>query len=204
MWRKYREEDMRMRKFLLLGFILFLIIVTGCTGQQDRSVIEIEMFNPDGDVLGTAKLKEQPDAVEIKLTLEGLTPGLHGIHVHEYPKCEGPDFKSAGSHLDPEGKQHGLMNPEGAHLGDLPNLSADGDGVVDLKLMLPAATLYDGKNSILKEEGTSLIIHSGQDDGVSQPAGNAGERVACGKITLKEADKKDKASDPVEKGEEKE
>ncbi|MBO8156729.1 MAG: superoxide dismutase family protein [Bacillaceae bacterium] len=161
------------------------------------------MYNAAGDSLGTAKLTEQSDGVQIKLKLEGLTPGFHAIHVHEFPKCEGPDFKSAGNHFNPDSKKHGLMHPEGSHLGDLPNIEVGGDGTVDAEMMINKATLKDGKNSLLSGEGTSLIIHAGQDDGVSQPAGNAGERIACGKIQLEEADKDDEPQNPAETGEEK-
>lgn len=165
------------------------------------------MYNGDGDMVGTATLNEMPDGVQIKLKIEGLTPGLHGIHVHEFAKCEGPDFKSAGNHLNPEGKEHGLMHPEGAHLGDLPNIEADGSGNVDTELMIAGATLMDGKNSILRGEGTSLVIHDSQDDGVSQPAGNSGERMICGEIlsdpdTGTETEDEDTPSDPTENNEE--
>src|SRR5699024_2852081 len=97
---------------------------------------------------------EHPDGVNVKIKIEGLAPGFHGVHIHEYAKCEGPDFKSAGNHLNPEGKEHGLMHPDGAHLGDLPNVEADSSGLVEAELMLANATLLEGKKSILRGEGT--------------------------------------------------
>ncbi len=140
----------------------------------------------------------------VQIKVEGLEPGLHGVHIHEYPKCEAPDFKSAGNHFDPEGKEHGLMHPDGSHLGDMPNLEIEGDGTTDVEFELPGVTLMDGEKSLLREEGTSIIIHSGQDDGVSQPSGESGERIVCGIISLEEAGEEEKPTDPTESNEEKE
>ncbi|KGP72059.1 superoxide dismutase family protein [Pontibacillus yanchengensis] len=192
-----------MRKTLsLFGLAAGLLLIAGCN-TQNRSALEIEMYNNSDDSLGTATLTEGPDGVNIKLSLTGLTPGLHGIHVHEFPKCESPDFKSAGGHLNPDGKEHGLMDPKGAHLGDMPNIEADEDGTVKAEVSVKGATLKDGKKSLLRNDGTSLIIHEGVDDGLTQPAGDAGERVACGKIQVAEAQKQDTPSDPSQDGDEK-
>ncbi|AXI09846.1 superoxide dismutase [Oceanobacillus zhaokaii] len=160
------------------------------------------MFNASADMVGTATLNEQPDGIKIKLKLEGLEPGFHGIHVHEFPKCDGPDFSSAGNHLNPEGKEHGLMHPDGPHLGDLPNVEADGAGAVDIELMLAGATMKEGNKSILSGEGTSLIVTEGQDDGVSQPSGDSGTRIICGEITAgSKTDTEGSPSDPTENNE---
>lgn len=171
-----------MRKIIILSIIL----LTACVGVQDDTSKEIAMHDAAGDKLGTAELREDPEGVSIKLDLEGLTPGFHAIHVHEFPKCDPPNFTSAGEHFDPDGKEHGLMNAKGAHLGDLPNIEVDAAGKVDVELVLPEATLLDGKNSLIQNEGTSLIVHEAQDDGVSQPSGDSGERILCGKITAEE------------------
>src|SRR5699024_53933 len=165
-----------------LWMIVLLFVWLAACQANGASPRTIDMYNASGDMIGTAALAEQADGVQVKLELEGLDPGFHGIHVHEYPKCEGPDFKSAGSHFNPEGKEHGLMHPDGSHLGDLPNVEADSDGRVEEEVMLNDATLLEGKKSILRGDGTSLVIHSDQDDGVSQPGGDAGERIACGEI----------------------
>ena len=166
-------------------FCLFIIFLTACTSNADEALQEVAMLNADGDKLGTATLTEEAEGVGIKLKLEGVEPGWHGIHVHEFAKCEAPDFTSAGNHFNPEDNEHGLMNPEGPHLGDLPNVEADGDGKIDVELELPEATLLDGKNSLTREDGTSLILHDSPDDGYTQPSGDSGERIACGKITAK-------------------
>ncbi|RYG74506.1 superoxide dismutase family protein [Lentibacillus lipolyticus] len=184
--------------------MIVLIILTACQADNDETSRTVEMYNDSDDMIGTAKLTEAEGGVNVKLKLEGLEPGYHGIHVHEYPKCDAPDFKTAGNHLNPTGKQHGLMHPEGAHLGDLPNLEADSGGLVDAELMLPEATLLDGKKSLLNGEGTALIIHEGQDDGVSQPGGNSGARVACGLIAKDEKKTSETPTDPTNFNEEQE
>ncbi|MRH44766.1 superoxide dismutase family protein [Aquibacillus halophilus] len=189
-------------KFFSICIVIFFLLLTSCQ-EQERTPLEVSMYNGNDDSIGTATLSEQPDGVKIKLSVEGLEPGLHGIHVHEFPECEGPDFKSAGNHLDTEGNEHGLMHPEGAHLGDLPNIEVGEDGTVETELVLSGATLMDEKNSILQNDGTALIIHEKQDDGVSQPAGDAGSRIACGTISLDE-NKSEPPTDPTESNEEEE
>ncbi|WP_430784601.1 superoxide dismutase family protein [Virgibacillus flavescens] len=186
-------------RYLLI--VLFSLALIGCQSNA-RTTLEVDMYNAASDKVGTATFNEEPGGVSIKLKVEGLSPGLHGIHVHEFPKCEGPDFKSAGSHFNPEGKDHGLLITDGPHTGDLPNVEADDEGIVDVELMLAEATLLEGKTSLLKGGGKSLIIHSGVDDGISQPSGDSGERLVCGKIMSK-AEAKDKSSDPTENEEEK-
>ncbi|MFD2760710.1 superoxide dismutase family protein [Lentibacillus juripiscarius] len=189
-----------MRVFVMIAMIL----LTACQAPDEETSRTVEMYNTSGDMIGTAKLTEAEGGVNVKLKLEGLEPGYHGIHVHEYARCDGPDFKTAGNHLNPTGNQHGRMHPEGAHLGDLPNLEADSGGLVDAELMLPEATLLDGKKSLLKGEGTSLVIHEGQDDGISQPGGNSGARIACGLIAEEEQKTSETPTDPTNFNEEQE
>lgn len=180
----------------IIPLLLLVIFMGACKGDV-HTAKEVQMFNASGDMVGTAKLSEQSEGVQIKIKIEGLTPGFHGIHVHEYGKCEGPDFKSSGNHLNPDGKEHGLMHPEGAHLGDLPNILADEKGEVDAELELAEATLLSGKKSILEGEGTSLIVTADQDDGVSQPGGDSGERIICG-IIADEEELIESPTDPTE------
>nr|WP_040513757.1 superoxide dismutase family protein [Gracilibacillus halophilus] len=180
-----------------------LLILVGCQAEE-RSPLDVRLYNTDDDAIGTATFKEEADKVTVKVKVEGLEQGLHGIHIHEYPKCDAPDFQTAGNHFNPEGSEHGLMHPDGAHLGDMPNIEVEADGTADAELELPGATLMDGNKSLLRESGTSIIIHSSQDDGVSQPAGNAGERIVCGIISLDEATQDEKPSDPTETNEDKE
>jgi len=167
-----------MKKWLTLGIVGILV---GCA-QENPTKVEVEMHNSDSDSVGTITISEQADGVELELDLNGLSPGEHAIHFHNVGSCEPPDFISAGDHLNPDEAEHGLMNPNGAHLGDLPNIIADEAGVVTGTLKAKA-TLKDNKDSLVTRDGTSLVIHANVDDGMSQPAGNAGERIACGVIS---------------------
>ncbi|WP_181349516.1 superoxide dismutase family protein [Thalassobacillus sp. CUG 92003] len=184
---------MRLLKYKVV--IVCIIVLSGCQSPS-RSPLDVGMYNPDGDMIGTATFKEASGGVEIALSAEGMDTGFHAVHIHEYPKCEGPDFKSAGNHLNPTGKEHGLLITDGPHLGDLPNVEAGYDGLINAELLLTEATLKDGQKSLLKDEGTSIIINQDADDGMSQPAGDSGDRIACGVIQLQQ--EKDKATDPTE------
>lgn len=183
-------------------FFALLLLLSACKGS-DQTVQEIGLYNIDGDRVGAATFTEQSKGVNIKVKVEGLKPGFHGIHIHEFPKCEAPYFQSAGNHFNPDGKEHGLMHPKGAHVGDLPNVEANSSGHIDTELMLPEATLLDGKNSILQNEGTSLIITEKPDDGMSQPSGDSGARIVCGILTEQSVEKSgEEPSDPTENNEE--
>ncbi|WP_042222720.1 superoxide dismutase family protein [Oceanobacillus manasiensis] len=186
-------------------FFIVLLFLTGCQSNAEK-LRTVDMYNVSGDMIGTVALSEQADGVQLKVKLEGLEPGFHGIHVHEYPKCEAPDFTTAGNHYNPEGNEHGLMHPEGSHLGDLPNIEADDGGLVDAELMLPEATLMEGKNSLLKEDGTSIVIQQGPDDGLTQPGGNGGQRIVCGELKTNpdEEDSEESPTDPTEFNEDQE
>jgi Cu-Zn family superoxide dismutase len=107
---------------------------------------------------------------------------LHGFHVHAVGKCEGPEFKTAGGHFNPATKEHGLENPKGAHAGDMPNLAVGPDGNGKGEFLARGATLGDGAGSLFPEGGTALVLHAAPDDMKTDPAGNAGARIACGVI----------------------
>jgi superoxide dismutase, Cu-Zn family len=135
-----------------------------------------------GTEVGAATFTEGDGGVKLAVAVHGLPPGTHGIHVHAAGKCEGPEFKSAGAHLNPDQKKHGLENPAGHHEGDLPNLTVGPDGKGQLQATLDGATLGAGPRSLLGPEGTSLVVHTGPDDEKTDPAGNSGARIACGVV----------------------
>ncbi|NIP38539.1 MAG: superoxide dismutase family protein [Candidatus Dadabacteria bacterium] len=168
--------------------VLFIAIFTlglfyAANLYADSSTLaKSKIKNSSGEVVGFATFIENSQGVSISVQVQNLTTGSHGIHIHQKGRCEAPDFKSAGGHFNPFGKSHGTKNPEGYHLGDLGNIQIGPDGTGSLLVNSPLSTLGDGKNSLLKKDGTSIVIHSGPDDLVSDPSGNAGSRVACGII----------------------
>jgi Cu-Zn family superoxide dismutase len=135
-----------------------------------------------GKVVGTASLAPGDGGVKISVAVSGLAPGLHGFHVHATGKCEGPEFKSAGGHLNPAAKEHGLENPKGSHAGDMPNLLVGADGTGKGEFLARGASLASGPGSLFPDGGTSVVLHAAPDDMKSDPAGNAGARIACGVI----------------------
>jgi Cu-Zn family superoxide dismutase len=139
--------------------------------------------NAEGQVLGMAIFTQEAQGVRISVTVKGLSPGEHGIHIHSVGKCEPPDFLSAGPHFNPTNKKHGLTNPEGPHAGDLPNLVVGEDGSAVYEHITDRVTLTPGELSLFDEDGSSLVIHAGPDDQMTDPAGNSGARVLCGVIT---------------------
>jgi len=183
-------RSMVMKKGLILILLLFL---AGCTEGNPKK-LDVNMYNPAGDSLGTVTVSEQAKGIKLEVNVSGLTPGEHAIHIHEKGKCEAPDFKSAGNHFNPEKKEHGLLHPKGAHAGDLPNLIVESDGKAKAELVAPQLTLKSGKTSLFTKEGTSIVIHEAKDDGMTQPSGDSGNRIACGEISLNKKGQK-KAQD---------
>ena len=159
---------------------------TGLEAQEARPVktIKVSLANGTGQPMGTAVLKQKKDGVQVKLALTDTTFGEHGVHIHQKAVCEGPDFKSAGGHFNPDGKQHGFQNPMGHHLGDTPsNISVEEDHKGSATWMLTGVTLQPGSpNSLLSNGGTSIIVHEHADDMKTDPSGASGNRIGCGVI----------------------
>lgn len=145
--------------------------------------VTVELINTKGGKIGSATLVQGKDGVLIKLEASHLTPGAHGFHIHQKAVCEAPNFTSAGEHFNPDGHEHGYLNANGYHAGDLPNLMVGADGQAKADFYTNKVTLEHGKpNSLLKPDGTSLVIHEKADDYKTNPAGDAGARIACGAI----------------------
>ena len=166
-----------MTRILTTVALSCLVGTMGVSAQMKH----VDITNAKGANVGMAMISPaKGGGVSIELTLKGLPPGEHGLHLHEVAKCEGPDYKSAGAHFNPTKKQHGLSNPNGPHAGDMPNFTVAANGTAQTTITNKNVTMGAGANSIL---GTALVIHEKADDLKSDPAGNAGSPIACGAIT---------------------
>jgi Cu-Zn family superoxide dismutase len=170
---------------MILRILATLVLTLPLAARAASASAVATLKNAEGKEVGKATLTSAKDGVKVEVKAAGLPPGQHGIHVHAAAKCDPPDFKSAGAHFNPGEKQHGLHNPQGAHAGDLPNLSVGKDGKAKGSFTAKGATLGEGKGSLFGPDGTALVIHADPDDEKSDPAGNSGARIACGVIEKK-------------------
>lgn len=168
---------------LLLATVTLGLPLSACgaaTTAQPAMLGTATLNSPIGQPTGTAVLQHANDRLELTIMVSGLTPDQrHGIHLHANGACQAPAFTTAGPHLNPSMRQHGLDNPMGSHLGDLPNLIANANGVAQLTTVLPgdpAVTL----GQLFDQDGSALVIHTTADDMRTDPSGNSGARIACG------------------------
>jgi Cu-Zn family superoxide dismutase len=136
------------------------------------------LIGANGQTIGTVRAWQTAGGVSFRIDAHGLPHGLHGIHVHPIGRCDPPDFSTAGTHWNPSGREHGLNNPKGPHDGDMPNVTVAANGVLQETVVLSKATM----GQLLDADGSSIMIHAGADDYVSQPAGNSGAKIACAVI----------------------
>jgi superoxide dismutase, Cu-Zn family len=171
----------------LTGLLATLVLAAACShgvtrGPNPKPFASGTFRNAAGDRVGLATLTDSAGTVRLGVSASQLSPGPHGLHFHAQGTCTPPDFTSAGSHFNPDGRRHGRLNPEGPHLGDLPNLIAGSDGSADTSFTVAHDLAGPGARSLLQPGGTALVIHAKADDERTDPSGNSGDRVACAVI----------------------
>jgi Cu-Zn family superoxide dismutase len=159
-----------------------LLLAAPAFAADKASPASAVLKDANGKEVGRATLTPTPSGVLVSLDLTAVPAGEHAFHIHAVGKCEPPDFKSAGPHFNPDNTKHGLMNQEGPHAGDMPNLHVPADGKLQVEVLNPTVSL-SGESALLDADGSALVIHAGADDYKTDPAGNAGARIACGVIT---------------------
>jgi Cu-Zn family superoxide dismutase len=162
------------------------VAAAGCLGALPAvaQTAHAALKDARGKAVGEVRLVQTPHGVLLGISVERLPPGEHAVHIHAAGKCEPPAFTSAGGHFNPGHRKHGMEAAEGLHAGDMPNLHVPASGALAVEIANPMITLVKGQpNSVLGGDGAAIVVHAAADDYKSDPAGNAGGRIACGVIT---------------------
>ena len=177
-----------------LTSVALLVVASACSQYSSSGAAPNTSMNmPPGTVMaslrdangndvGVLTISETASGLTTAGTLHGLTPGVHGIHIHTVGRCE-PPFQTAGGHWNPTARQHGFQNPAGPHAGDMQNITVASDGTASVNVTTPLGTLR-GANALLDADGASVVVHAAADDYRTDPSGNSGARVACGVVQV--------------------
>lgn len=162
--------------------LLGLTSATAYAGGTGKGAVA-KLTTADGKAVGEAHFMPTKDGVSMHVKVAGLGQGTRGIHLHTVGSCQTPDFASAGGHWNPAHKMHGADNPQGSHMGDLPNLVVKADGTGELSATIKGAQFDSSTSGFFDSDGTAVVIHAAPDDYKTDPSGNSGARVACGVVT---------------------
>jgi superoxide dismutase, Cu-Zn family len=166
-------------RFASAAVTLLALSVAAASAQQ---MAKATLKDASGKEVGRASLTQGSTGVTMQVELTGVPPGDHAFHIHTTGTCQ-PPFTSAGGHFNPANKKHGKEASDGAHAGDMDNITVPADGKISKLVVNNQVTLdKDKPNSLFKPDGTALVVHAKADDYKSDPAGNAGDRIACGVI----------------------
>jgi Cu-Zn family superoxide dismutase len=158
--------------------------MVGCAHQEalDTNIareVRTIVRNPSSQQVAIGSIRED-DGLHVRVEAAGMAAGTYGVHIHAVGRCEQPSFSSAGPHWNPTGRQHGSLNPLGAHLGDIPNLSVGAGGTGTVEFSIARGSLRRGAEALIDADGAAVVIHAAPDDYRTDPSGNSGARVACG------------------------
>ncbi|GIQ67719.1 superoxide dismutase family protein [Xylanibacillus composti] len=187
-----------MKRWIGAGTVLFMALaIWTWLGQHEEKAtwneaeeaaasgeaVHVALLNQKGEQIGNIHLRQMEEGLEIQLKADRLPAGEHALHVHERGVCETPDFQSAGEHYNPTKSKHGFLNKDGPHAGDLPNITVDAGGQANAKFITNRLTIDPrAKTTLFSKSGTAFVIHEKADDYFTEPAGDAGARIACGVI----------------------
>lgn len=148
--------------------------------QAPKAGYAATLKNADNEDIGTVELTAAPKGLLMNVSIDRMAPGWHAIHLHGVGDCadHAEHFKKSGGHASREGEAHGYFNDAGPHQGDFPNFYVNADGTAKFQHFSANVKGED----LLDENGTAVLIHANPDDYISQPAGDAGDRLACGTI----------------------
>lgn len=164
--------------WLTAGVLISALLLAWPAAGGPGDVASAAMMDTEGNEVGTVELSETHHGVILIARLKGLPEGAHAFHVHTTGLCE-PPFTSAGGHYNPASAKHGFGAEGGAHAGDMPNIYVPASGELTIELFNASLAIDD---QLLDDDGAAVVIHAGPDDYKSDPAGNAGDRIACGVI----------------------
>ena len=177
-----------MRFLAALGFALLVTAYAyaqtpaGTTGGSPDATASASLTDTENRAVGEAYFQQAPRGVLVRLDLRNATPGIHAVHVHEVGRCDPPSFASAGAHFEPSGRKHGFLNPNGQHAGDLPNIDVPTSRQLSVEFLIANVTLDPGPLSLLDTNGSAIVMHAGKDDHMTDPSGESGDRLLCGRI----------------------
>lgn len=169
-----------MKRSILMAATVLPILAASAIAQETRTATAT-LANANGAAVGTVTVRSAPNGVVIVAALTGIPAGTYAFHVHETGACDAPTFETAGGHFNPTGAEHGFDNEAGPHAGDLPNIHVPENGELTVEIFSTMLWLADGEEgNLLDPDGAAIVIHAMHDDHMTDPTGNAGDRMICG------------------------